>query len=111
VDRKEAIKEFKARKVPRGVCAVRCAATGHVWIESSPNLDAAQNYLWFALRNGDHPYKPLQAEWDAHGDEAFRFEIVEKLDDDVAAMALKDLLKEKKRHWTAELAGQMLSPV
>jgi hypothetical protein len=106
--RKEVIKEYKNRKVPRGVFAVRCTATGQVWVDSSPNLDAARNGLWFFLRHGNHHNKALQAEWNTHGDEAFQYEILEKLDDDLAPIGVSDLLKEKKRHWTAQLGAQTL---
>jgi hypothetical protein len=109
--RKEAIKEFKARKVARGVFAVRCTATGRVWVDSSWNLDAAQNGLWHFLRNGHHPDPALQAEWNAHGAEAFQFEVLEKLDEDALAIEARDLLKEKTLHWAAHLGAQTLSPV
>jgi len=108
--RKEAIKEYKARKVTRGVFAVRCTDTGQVWVDSSTNLDAAQNREWFCLRHGFHQNKALQAEWDAHGKEAFLYELLEKLDEDVSAVGVNDLLKEKKRHWVAQLGAQSLSP-
>jgi len=108
--RKQAIKDFKARQVPRGIFAVRCAPTGRVWIDSSPNLDAARNSLWFFLRNGYHPDKALQAEWNANGVQAFQYEILEKLNDDVSPLAVKDLLKEKKLHWAGKLGAAMLSP-
>jgi len=108
--RRQAIKDFKARQVPRGIFAVRCAATGRVWIGSSPNLDAARNSLWFFLRHGYHFDKALQAEFNAHGDQAFHYEILEKLDDDLPPLAVKDLLKEKKLHWAAKLGAATLSP-
>ena len=108
--RKEAIKEYKTRKVARGVFAVRCAATGHVWVDSSGNLDAAQNSVWFFLRHRYHQNKSLQAEWDAHGKEAFSYEVLEKLDEDVSAVGVSDLLREKKLHWVAQLGAQSLSP-
>ncbi len=106
--RREAAKEFKARKVPRGVFAVRCAATGKVWVDSSPNLDAWRNSAWFSLRHGSHFNKALQAEWNLHGADAFQFEVLEQLDEDVTALAVKDLLKEKKEHWLARLGAQPL---
>ena len=106
--RKEAIKEYKARKVPRGVFAVRCTATGQIWVDSSPNLDAAPNGLWFGLRSGLHRNKALQAEWNAHGEPVFQYEVLEKLDEDVHPMSVTDLLKEKKRQWAAKFGAQSL---
>ena len=55
--RKEAIQKFKERKTALGVFAVRCTATGRVWVDSSRNLDAAKNGTWFGLRNGSHREK------------------------------------------------------
>jgi hypothetical protein len=106
--KKEAIKEYKARKIPRGIFVVRCTATGRAWVGSSPNLEAARNGLWFTLDLGNHPNKSLQAEWNAKGGEAFEYEILEKLDDDVSPLALNDLLQEKKRQWAGELHAQPL---
>ena len=109
IARKEAVKEFKARKVARGVYAVRCAATGQVWVESSPNLDASRNGVWFCLRHGNHHNKALQSEWNSHGADAFQFEILQQLDEDVAELAVKDVLKERKRHWVAQLAAHPIT--
>lgn len=106
--KKEAIKEYKARKIPRGIFVVRCTATGKTWVGSSPNLDAARNGLWFMLDMGNHPNKSLQAEWTAAGSQTFTFDILEKLDDDVSPLALNDLLKEKKGHWVEQLNAQPL---
>ena len=49
-DRRQIASEFKDRKVPQGIFAIRCAASGQVWVGSSPNLDAARNSNWFQLR-------------------------------------------------------------
>jgi hypothetical protein len=57
------------------------AATGQVWVDSSPNLDAARNGAWFFLRHRYHHNKALQAEWNTHGEEAFQYEILEQLDE------------------------------
>lgn len=103
LNRKEAIKEYKERKIPRGVFVVRCAETGQRWVGSALNLEAARNRLWFTLRLGKHPDKTLQQLWNDCGEQAFEYEIIEKLADDVLEMAVGDLLKEKRRHWSAEL--------
>jgi hypothetical protein len=101
--RKEAIRKFKERKTPRGIFAVRCAATGTLWVGSSRNLDAAKNGFWFGLRIGSHLDKSLQSEWNAHGEQAFAYEVLETLKDDVHPLELADLLKERQRHWMTRL--------
>jgi hypothetical protein len=51
---------------------------------------------------GNHQNKRLQSAWDRHGEPSFQFEILELLDDDVEPTGVKDLLKERKRHWAKQ---------
>ena len=103
IDRKEAIRKFKERKPSVGAFAIRCTETGRVWVGTSRNLDATNNGLRFSLRIGGHMDKSLQAEWNAHGESAFQYEILEKLPDDVHPMAVADLLKTAGKRWVARL--------
>jgi hypothetical protein len=48
--KKKAAREFKERKPAPGIFALRCRATDRAWVDSSPNLDAAQNSQFFQLR-------------------------------------------------------------
>jgi len=107
-ERKKAIREFKERKPVRGAFAVRCTTSNRVWIGTSCNLDATKNGLWFSLRIGSHPVKSLQNEWNSHGEPAFDYEILEKLEDDLHPLAVADLLKAKKSHWVAQMAANPL---
>jgi hypothetical protein len=50
-DRKAAVTAYKERKVESGIYAIRCAASGEVWVGSAPNLSTIQNRLWFTLRH------------------------------------------------------------
>jgi hypothetical protein len=108
--RKTAIEAFKNREPHRGVFGVRCIATGHVWVGSSPNLEAAHNGLWFMLRVGTHRDLALQAEWQAHGEGAFRYEVLEELERDVPAVEVVDALKRRKREWIAREGARTLLP-
>ena len=108
MNRKEAAKEFKARKVPKEIFAIRCRTTGAVWVDSSPNLDAARNGTWFQLRGGLHRDKRLQEEWNPCGEEAFDFEVLETLDHDLSPVGIPDILRDKKRKWATEVAGHPL---
>lgn len=107
-NRKAAIRAFKERKVAKGIFAVRCTATGCVWVGASPNLDAWRNSLWFTLRQGTHPNKELQREWNAQGEAAFEYAVAETLAEDVSSLALNDLLKEKKGFWKQKLAALLV---
>ncbi len=106
--RKAASREFKERKPIRGVFAVRSTTTGRAWVGSFPNLEAMRNRLWFTLGQGAHRDRALQKEWDAHGEGALEFEILEKFDDEMSAIEVSDGLKERKRHWAARLGARTL---
>jgi len=108
VSRREARRQFKARTPDRGAFAVRCQANGRVWVGASTNLFAAKNGMWAALRMGAHRDPGLQADWNTFGEAAFRFDVLETLDEDVVAIAVSDLLKEKKRHWAGQLGASTL---
>ena len=108
VQRKEAIRKFKERKPLLGVFAVRCKATGRVWVGAPRNLDASKNGPWFCLRNGSHHDKALQEEWNVNGEPMFQYEVLDTLDDDVLPLGVADLLKEKKVHWMAQLRARPL---
>jgi hypothetical protein len=110
MNRKEAIAEYKNRKTPRGAYSLRFSDGGPVFVDAVPDLDAAKNGLLFTLRIKAHRNKKLQAEWDAHGEAAFRYEVLEKLEDDLAPMAWRDLLKDKKKEWVARLNAHAVTP-
>src|SRR5512133_253122 len=108
VSRKEAIKQFKERKVLLGVYAVRCAADGRTWVGASRNLDATRNGCWFALRAGASRETSLQQAWNAHGEGAFQFETLEIFDEDLHPMAVPDMLKTRRAHWVAQHSAEAL---
>jgi hypothetical protein len=101
-DRKEAAREFKERKPSPGIYALRCSATGRTWIDSSPNLSAAQNSQFFQLRQNLHRNKELQAEWNTQGESSFTFEVLETLPDDTPSLNLRDLLTQRKQAWASQ---------
>lgn len=104
--RKELIKAYKERKSSPGIYALRCVATGEVWVAPSRNLDAQQNGIRFSLRLGSHPNKALQAVWNAEGEQSFAYEIVERIEDeDLTGYLLDTALKERLRHWRATLGA------
>jgi hypothetical protein len=108
IEKKEAIRKFKEQKALRGAFAVRCTASGRVWVGTSPNLGTQMNSIWFVLRIGKHMEKSLQEEWNVHGEPAFEYEILESLDDEVHPLAVAGLLKERKSHWIAKLDARRL---
>ncbi len=64
-DRKMAVNAYKKREVEGGIYAVRCVASGEVWVGGSPDLSKIQNRLWFTLRQGMNTHRSLQIAWNA----------------------------------------------
>ncbi|MEE7451303.1 hypothetical protein MRF4_27950 [Methylobacterium radiotolerans] len=98
-DRKAAVSAYKKREVESGIYAVRCKASGAVWVGSSPDLSKIQNRLWFTLRQGTNTHRSLQSAWTAHGAEAFSFEIVERLDAEEIGYVRDRVMKEHLVQW------------
>ena len=105
IDKREARRTFKEKKTPKGVFAVRCASSGEVWLGSSANLDSSRTGIWFLLRNGMHHNKAMQAAWNEHGADAFQHDILENFEEDLSPMQLGDLLRDRLKHWRAELGA------
>jgi len=108
--RKAIAQAWSERERSQGVFAVRCLASGEVWTGVSRNLDRQQNSVWFSLRSGGHPNKAVQATWNAHGADAFTYEIVEEVsDEDLTPLGFSDLLKAREAHWREALgAGRLV---
>lgn len=106
--RKEVIRNFKEQKSTIGVYAVRSKVSGHAWVGASKNLEATRNSCWFQLRNKLHQAKSLQELWNSQGESAFEYEMVDRLDEDVHAMEIDDLLKQRRSDWATRLNAQQL---
>jgi hypothetical protein len=104
MDQRAARQEYKSKKTPKGIFAVRSHSTGAAWVDSSTHLDSHRNRIWFELRAGLHRNKQMQAAWNAHGEAAFAYEVLETFDDDVSPLLLRDLLEERRKHWERVLA-------
>ncbi len=105
-DRKAAVAAYKERKVVAGIYLVRCLATGARWAGQAPDLSTIQNRIWFTLRHGSHRQRSLQAAWQAHGEAAFAFEEVERLDEKALEAGRERVLKARLAHWCAELGAE-----
>lgn len=109
-ERKAAARAFKERVPVRGVFALRCAVAGRVWVGPSRDLTVEENRLRFLLRSGGHRDQPLQALYAAHGDGAFTFEVLDRLDADLAPILVPDAMKAALGARAAELGAATLLP-
>ena len=105
---RDAVRQYKERKVPVGIFALRSLSTGETFVGASRNLDGQRNSSLFSLRLGSHRNKAMQGAYNAAGGEAgFEFVILEQLqDEDLGPIGRDTWLKERERHWRAELSAQ-----
>lgn len=104
--RKAAIRAYKERRPVAGIYAIRCAASGEVWVGQSPTLDTVQNRIWFTLRQGSSPHRDLQKAWHERGAESFVFDVLERWDeDDDVAIDRDTHLKARLAHWRSALGA------
>jgi hypothetical protein len=107
-ERKAAIAAYKEQKVVAGIYAVRCLPRAKVWVGSAPNLGTIQNRVWFALRQNASANRALQAAWNEAGADAFSFEIVERLEEEISAYFQAAALKDRLQHWRAALEADLV---
>ncbi|ALJ38842.1 GIY-YIG nuclease family protein [Azospirillum brasilense] len=107
-DRKAAVTAYKERKVSAGVYALRCVATGKVWVGAAPDLSTIQNRLWFQLKQNCSPNRDLQAIWNEHGADNLSFEILERLEEETLVYAQRAALKKRVQHWRETLDAAVL---
>jgi len=100
--KKDLVREYKEQKQSVGIFAVRCGE--QVWVGPSKNLAKQQNSVWFQLKMNGHMNKVMQAAWNANGEGAFSFEVLEEIADDNPQM-ISLLLKERDGHWREALAA------
>ena len=105
IKRRAAIAAYKERKSVAGIYAIRCAATGEVWVGQTLDVDKVWNRIGFTLRGGASPHRALQGAWKAHGAEAFSFEALERLEDEPLDFARQSKLKERTTFWRARLGA------
>ena len=80
MDRKTAISEYKMSHRPMGVFQIRNTKNDKVFVDSSINIPGKINRHTFSLKAGLHKSKPLQAEWNQFGEDAFEFETLEPVE-------------------------------
>lgn len=80
VDRNALLSAYKETARPMGIFRVRNVATGRALIGTSVNLPAILNRHRAALGFGSHANPALQADWNAHGADAFVFEVLDTIE-------------------------------
>ena len=106
--RKDAIAAYKRRKPALGVYAIICTATGEAWVGSSNRVDTQKNKLWFELGLGNSRLSSVQAAWNRHGGQEFRFEELDRLREDFPEIDRDDELKKRQALWQTRLQASAI---
>jgi hypothetical protein len=95
---------YKQRVLPVGVFQIRNTNNDKIFLVTGKNLPGLINRHRFQLRQGGHPNKQLQEDWQRLGENDFAFEIVEELlPPSEPHFDLKRELEEMEDLWLAEL--------
>lgn len=78
-DRRALKQAWRETLAPMGVYAIRNLTNGRLYLAASLNLEAAMNRDRFGLKLRGHPSPELQAAWNAQGEAAFSFGILDRL--------------------------------
>lgn len=107
VRKRELLRHYKDNPPGAGVFAIRCAASGHVYVNASMNLQGALNRARFQLRMQGHRDRQLQQQWQQHGEAAFTFEVVDVLKrrEDATEAQLREDLAGLLALWREELGA------
>lgn len=79
IDKKKVKQEYKNIIPEKGVFAVKNTKNGKVFLGGSMNLYNVLERNKMRLNFGNHFNEQLQKDWKIYGEEAFTFEILEKL--------------------------------
>ena len=104
-ERRAAVAAYKERKAIAGIFALRCAASGAVWVGQTLDLEKIWNRIAFSLRAGGNPHRSLQSSWNAHGEEALAFEVLERLEEEPLAFARQSALDSRVKFWRSRLGA------
>ena len=107
-DRRAAVAAYKEREAAFGVYAVLCTATGQAWVGRSNHVDTRRKGLWFELRLGTSRHGSLQTAWKEHGEQAFRFEELDRLRPDFPKLSRTEELHKRAALWRERLAASPL---
>ena len=110
--RRERVRDYKRAFPSMGIYAVRCAATGELWLGRSRNVEGTLNRVQFELRQGAPRNVRLREAWRQHGVGGFSFEVLDHVKQRVDPMFDYDAeLDTLLQLWLAEfgdaVAGEL----
>ncbi|KNZ42725.1 hypothetical protein AKG39_05100 [Acetobacterium bakii] len=105
--KKEIITEYKERKILGGIFVIRNIDSGKILVDSTTNLQGAQNLFAFSKKTGSCGMIKLQKDWTITGKDRFVFEVLEELEkgETQTLKEYKDDIEVLKLMWKEKLAN------
>jgi Uncharacterized protein conserved in bacteria len=101
--RKELNLQYKETGTEAGVFAIRNTVNGKRFVQGAYDLKK-MNGKRFELQTGSSPLRELQSDWNLHGEQAFTFEILEKVDrSKLEGRDIKQVVEELEAKWLQKL--------
>lgn len=104
--RNEIKREYKEMKRKKGVYQITNLVNGKIFIGSNRDLDTVFNRIRFELDHNSFRNKQLQDEWAQYGEEQFRFEVIDVLNEKEREYGFAEAVKklgEMEQEWLEEL--------
>ena len=109
MDRKAAVTAYKERKSAYGIYALRCEASGEVWVGYAADIEKIRNRIGFTLRSGATPHRSLLEACKRHGAEQFAVEDLEvRTDEDEPGFARDAWRKARVAYWSGKLGAEAI---
>lgn len=105
---KDLLAAYKERTVVGGVCALRSAVTGRVFLISAPDPKGQRNRFQFSVSADACMFAALLPDWRAHGGASFTFDVLEELEKkpDQTDRQFRDDLDALTALWRERLAAE-----
>lgn len=101
--RKELNLQYKETGTEAGVFAIRNTVNGKRFVQGAYDLKK-MNGKRFELQTGSSPLRELQSDWNLHGEQAFAFEVLEKVDrSKLEGRDIKQVVEELEAKWLEKL--------
>jgi hypothetical protein len=108
INRKTAVAAYKERKVEAGIYALRCSATGGIWVGRAPDLSTIENRLRFALLHDANLRASLKAAVKQYGAEAIAFDVLESAGTQDLPYERGKFLRDRLEYWRERLGAEAI---
>lgn len=101
--RKELKSAYKQTPRPMGVYRIKNKVNGKIFVAGNMNLPGSLNSNRFQLNLRCHRNKALQEDWGLYGPDAFAFDILENLSEEIPESDWREAVSALEEKWLGSL--------